>query len=163
MWLLERCCIILGWAWVSSKLHFKCPHVGDHKCWHAAICPAGLLWLHKHRLSFTVKPWASRESYVWAVMPGAKPCHRTFCCLSLAACLKACHVIVRLISSFDKKVSFHVCCQRIQLESSLLSLSFSSILQSGSSPSHSLSWLSWGIRRHGHLMIVKYLNALILN
>ena len=28
--ILERCCIILGWAWESDRLHSKCPHVGDH-------------------------------------------------------------------------------------------------------------------------------------
>ena len=50
----ERCWIILGRAWVSSELHLECP------LWHAAICPARLLWLHGHWLSFTVKPWASR-------------------------------------------------------------------------------------------------------
>ena len=42
----------LGQAWASSRLHLESPHR------HAAIRPAGLLWLHRHGLSFTVKPWA---------------------------------------------------------------------------------------------------------
>ena len=54
--LLVRCRIILGRAWVNSKLHLEWPYR------HATICPAGLLWLHGHGywLNFTVKPWARR-------------------------------------------------------------------------------------------------------
>ena len=46
-----------------------------------------------------------------------------------------CHTIVRL--TIVQKVSCCACCQRIQLESSSLSLSFTPTLQSGSSPSRS--------------------------
>ena len=151
---LERCCIILGRAWVSSKMHLKCPHRHVR-----AICPAGLLYGYTgHGLSFTVKPWASKgipAMYEWScqALTWSKPRHRTFC-LSLAACLAG---VTRSSQTrtMVQKVSCRVCCQRIQLKSSSLSLSFTPNLQSGSSPSRSFSRLSWSTRR-GHAIIVKY-------
>ena len=87
--LLERYCIIMGWTWAGSNSHLGCPHVVDHTCWHEAIRPAGL---HGHGLSFTVKPWASRGILAMYerschVLTWSKPHHRTFCSLSLTACL----------------------------------------------------------------------------
>ena len=60
-----------------------------------------------------------------------------------------------------ESISFHVCSQHIQLELSSLLLSFIPMLQSGSSPSCSFSWLSWSTHRCGHSIIMKYLNPLI--
>ena len=74
---------MLVWAWTSSKLHLECPHR------HATIHPARPLWLHGHVLSFTVKPWASRDSpamHEWSYQ-ACTWSQRTSCCLSLAACL----------------------------------------------------------------------------
>ena len=69
--ILERCCITLWWAWARNKLHLKCPHVGDSHADNAAIHTTGLYgYTGIYRLSFTLKPWASRESLV---MPGAYP------------------------------------------------------------------------------------------
>ena len=137
--LLERCWIILGRAWASSKLHLKYPH------WHAAICPGGLLWLHRHGLSFTVKPWAP------AVMPSTylKP---AYILLPVTRSLP-CHAIIRL--TIVQKVSCRACCHHIQVESSLLSLSFMPTLQFGSSPSCSFSQLSWSTHRCGHCELFK--------
>ena len=159
--LLQRCCIILGWTWVGSKLLLGCPHVVDHTCWHVAICPAGLLWLHGHGLSLVVKPWARKGIPAMyerscQVLTWSKPRNRTFCSLSLAACLVTQSFIV---------VSFLVCCQCIQHWPFFLSLSFTPTLQSGSSPSRLFSRFSWStvhVGIHGH-SIVRYLNALIWN
>ena len=63
-----------------------------------------------------------------------------------------CHAIVRL--TIVQRVSCRVCCQRIQLELTSLSLSFTPTLQSGSSLSRSFSRLNWSTRRRGHLKIL---------
>ena len=55
-----------GGAWASSKLHLEYLHR------YEAICPAELLWLQGHRLSFTVKPWESRR--IHAIMNGHARC-----------------------------------------------------------------------------------------
>ena len=69
--ILERCCITLWWARARNKLHLKCPHVGDSHADNAAIHTTGLYgYTGIYRPSFTLKPWASRESLV---MPGAFP------------------------------------------------------------------------------------------
>ena len=96
----RKCCIILGRAWAGSKLRSGCPHVVDHTCWHVAICPAGLLWLHWHGVSFTVKPWATR-GYVWAVMPGTylEQTSPPYLLLSVT-CSVPCHTIIH---SFIRK------------------------------------------------------------
>ena len=72
-------------------------------------------------------------------LPEANPHHHTFCCLSLAACL-----VTQLSDcTIVQKVSWRVCCQHIHLESPSLSLPFMLTQQSGSSPSHLFSRLSW--------------------
>ena len=52
-----------------------------------------------------------------------------------------------------ESISFHACCQHIQLELSSLLLSLIPMPQSGSSPSCSFSWLSCGTHRCGHSII----------
>ena len=68
-----------------------------------------------------------------------------------------CHAIARL--TIVQKVSCHACCQHIELESTLLSLSFTPTLQSGDSPSHSFSWLC--VSRYTHIY-THVLNAVML-
>ena len=108
--ILERCCIILGQPWVSSKLHLKCPHLGDHTCWHAAICPARLLWLHRW-LNFTVKPWASRgipSIYEWScqVLEANLATVHSTVCHSQPALSHDCQTHTIVLSE-----SYRVCCQ----------------------------------------------------
>ena len=81
--LLERCWIILGWAWASSRLHLESPRRHD-----AAIHP----WLNWHGLSFTVKPWASRRIPAMyerscQVRTWTQRTYSRSCSLSLVPCL----------------------------------------------------------------------------
>ena len=97
--ILERCWIILGQAWVSSRLHLGCPHR------HAAIRPAGLLWLHWHGLSFIVKTWAVGSCYVWVVIPSANTWSQHISsCMPVTHSLP-CHTILSDLLSIVQKVS----------------------------------------------------------
>ena len=99
--------------------------------------PARLLWLHGHRLSSTVEPWASKripamyerscQALTWS-----KPPSRSSSQPALSCNRKIC-TIVQQVAVHDAN---------LQLESSLLSLSFTLTLQSGSNPSCSFSRLS---------------------
>ena len=113
-----------------------------------------------HGLSFTVKPWASREisamyerscqAHIWSQCTSC-----CLFCLSLIACLV-------LQSSDSQKLNCRACCQWIQLKLSSLLLSFTPILRFGSSPSHSFSRLRWSTHQRGHREIYKkFLSALI--
>ena len=86
---LERCCIILGRAWGSSKLHLKCPH--RHAALHEIFVQPDYYGYTGYGVSFIVKPWASKripamyerscQALTWNKLR-----HRTDS-LSLAACL----------------------------------------------------------------------------
>ena len=60
---LVRCWIILGRAWVSSKMHLECPR----RYQHSQTTMATTVWakLHSQTMSYQGDP-----CYIWAVMPG---------------------------------------------------------------------------------------------
>ena len=80
--------------------------------------------------------------HVRAVMPGAylKPAYILLSDGHWPGSLVAC-LVTRSSASHRSSQSCRVCCHCIHLKSSLLSLSFTATLRSGSSPSYSLSQL----------------------
>lgn len=66
---------LLGRAWASTwwildGKQIQSPCVGDHTCWHAAICPAGSATIATHLLKLPLKLWAGTQgnsSWVWVV------------------------------------------------------------------------------------------------
>ena len=105
------------------------------------------LWLHWDGLSFPVKPWheLARRSLL-CMSTHAKRVHEA------TVHPAACHSLVCLVtrSSNSQKVSCCAYCQRIQLQSSSLSLSFTPTLKSGSSTSRLFPRLSWSTHQRGH-------------
>ena len=142
---LVRYWIILGRAWVSSKLHLECPQTSCSYL-SSQTTVATREWAKLH--SQTTNPW-----YVWAVMLGVylKPAY---------ILLSGSHAIIRLVPwpSSESKLPCIV-----PMHSTWIVFTFTTpTLQSGSSPSHSFSRLTEvHIRRCGHLIIMKYLNVLI--
>ena len=87
---LERCWIILGRAWPSSRLHLECPHTCSYLSSWTTM--ATLAWC-----KFTVKPWVSMgilAMYEWSCQACTWSQHMS-CCLSLVACL-----VTRLSDSY---------------------------------------------------------------
>ena len=152
--LLVRCWIILGWAWTSSKMHIECP-----RRYYSTVSP---LWVQQYGLSFTVKPWTSREIHAMY----ERSClartwsQRTPCCLT-ATCSLPCRAIVRLVPWFRKWVAmcavnaFNLNC----LCSCSLSCQPCSLAVALHAHSHGLAEVHK--RRHVHCFVVKYLNVLI--
>ena len=109
--LLERCCIILGRAWVSSELHFKCPHRRAQ-----AIRLAGLLWVHMHVLSFTIETWASKRitaMYEWSckALTWSKPRYCTYSQPALS-CDCQTNTIVQKVAVRATNVNLNRLCSR---------------------------------------------------
>ena len=111
----------------------------DHTCWeHSYLDSWGLLQLHRHGQNFTVKLWANSGIpvvYEWSCQAFIWRQSFTLYNFLSVTCSLTCHTIVRLTAQICRKarVSYHACCQCIQIESSLLLLSFTPALQSGSS------------------------------
>ena len=98
-YILVRCWIILGQAWVSSNCIWNAPTQTHLSYLSSQTTMATWTWA----ISFTVKPWASRgihAMYEWSCQANTWS-QRTPCCPTITHSLP-CHTIVRLVPQFRK-------------------------------------------------------------